>query len=51
MQQSIAAILSVTEIFDNLNNTQLELVASVCELVAYNQGEVLLKENESTTEL
>ena len=51
MQQSIAAILSVTEIFDNLTTTQLELVASICESAAYNQGDVLLQENESTTEL
>ncbi len=51
MQQSIAAILSVTEIFDNLTTTQLELVASICEMASYNQGDVLLQENESTTEL
>ncbi len=51
MQQSIAAILSVTEIFDNLTTTQLELVASICDSASYNQGDVLLQENESTTEL
>ncbi|NJN54275.1 MAG: cyclic nucleotide-binding domain-containing protein [Anaerolineae bacterium] len=51
MQQSIAAILSVTEIFDNLTATQLELVASICESATYSQGDVLLQENESTTEL
>ncbi|HRQ37114.1 MAG TPA: cyclic nucleotide-binding domain-containing protein [Chloroflexota bacterium] len=51
MQQSIAAILSVTEIFDNLTTTQLELVASICDSATYNQGDVLLQENESTTEL
>jgi CRP-like cAMP-binding protein len=51
MQQSIAAILSVTEIFDNLTTTQLELVASICESASYSQGDVLLQENESTTEL
>ncbi|GIK59088.1 MAG: cyclic nucleotide-binding domain-containing protein [Chloroflexi bacterium] len=51
MQQSIAAILSVTEIFDNLTPTQLELVASICDSATYNQGDVLLQENESTTEL
>lgn len=51
MQQSIAAILSITEIFDNLNPAQLELVASVCELITYNQGDVLLKENESSTDM
>ncbi len=51
MQQSITAILSVTEIFDNLSTTQLELVASICETASYNQGDILLKENENTTEL
>lgn len=51
MQQSITAILSVTEIFDNLSSTQLELVASICETATYNQGEILLKENESSTDL
>lgn len=51
MQQSIAAILSVTEIFDNLTTTQLELVASICDSATYNQGDILLQENENTTEL
>lgn len=51
MQQSIAAILSVTEIFDNLSTTQLELVASICESATFNQGEVLMQENDSSTEL
>jgi len=51
MQQSITAILSITEIFDNLTTTQLELVATVCEAETYNQGDILLQENESSTEL
>ncbi|MCP4357757.1 MAG: cyclic nucleotide-binding domain-containing protein [Chloroflexi bacterium] len=51
MQQSITAILSITEIFDNLTTTQLELVATVCKAATYNQGDILLKENESSTEL
>ncbi len=51
MQQSITAILSVTELFDNLSTTQLQLVSSICESETYNQGDILLKENESTTEL
>ena len=51
MQQSIAAILSVTEIFDNLSTAQLELVASICESATYNQSEVLMQENDSSTEL
>jgi len=51
MQQSIAAILSLTDIFDNLTPTQLELVASICEPGTYNEGDILLTENESSTEL
>ena len=51
MQQSITAILSLTDIFDNLSPTQLELVASICESDTYNKGDVLLTENESSTEL
>lgn len=51
MQQSITAILSVTEIFDNLTDTQLELVTSVCEAISGNQGDILFEENDSTTEL
>lgn len=51
MQQSIAATLSLTDIFDNLTGTQLELVASLCDEATYKKGDVLLKENESTDEL
>ncbi len=51
MQQSITAILSLTDIFDNLSSTQLELVASICEPGTHNKGDVLLTENESSTEL
>jgi CRP-like cAMP-binding protein len=51
MQQSVMAILTATEIFDNLTKTQLELVASLCEQAVYEKGHVLLEENESTDEL
>ena len=51
MQQSITAILSLTDIFDNLSPTQLELVASICDPDTHNKGDVLLTENESSTEL
>ena len=51
MQQSITAILSLTDIFDNLSPTQLELVASICDPNTHNKGDVLLTENESSTEL
>lgn len=51
MQQSISAILSVTDIFDTFTETQLQLVASLCETHTYQSGEILLKENEQSTEL
>ena len=51
MQQSITAILSITELFDNLTETQLELVASICESSSYNSGIVLVKEHDSSDEM
>ena len=46
--QSIAAILSVTELFDNLSKSQLELVAAICSSSEYQPGDVLMKEQESS---
>ena len=46
--QSIAAILSVTEIFDNLTKSQLDLVAAICTSDDYKLGDVLMKEQESS---
>lgn len=51
MQQSVSATLSLTEMFDNLTATQLELVASICEPKEYKNGVVLFKENEPSDEL
>lgn len=51
MQQSVSATLSLTEMFDNLTSTQLELVASICEPKEYKKGVVLFKENETSDEL
>lgn len=51
MQPSITAILSLAEIFDNLTNTQFELVASICEPANYKKGDVLIRENENSDEM
>jgi CRP/FNR family cyclic AMP-dependent transcriptional regulator len=51
MQQNIVAILSLTDIFDTLNETQLELVASICEPSTYNKGDILLREHDDSTEM
>jgi len=51
MQQGIISVLTLTDIFDNLSSTQLELIASICESGMYNKGDILLRENEDSTEL
>ncbi len=51
MQPSITAILSLAEIFDNLTQTQFELVASICEPEAHKKGDVLLRENDKSDEM
>lgn len=51
MQQSISATLSLTEMFDNLTPTQLELVASICEPLSLDNNKIVFKENDSSDEL
>ncbi len=51
MQQSTSAILSVTDIFDTFTETQLQLVAALCETNTYQTGDILLKENDQSTDL
>ena len=51
MQPSISAILSVTDIFDTFTETQLERVASICQANTYQPNDILLQENEQSTEL
>ena len=51
MQQSISATLSLTEMFDNLTPTQLELVASICEPITLKNDSVIFRENDSGNEL
>lgn len=51
MAKPIIPILALAEIFDNLNTTQLELIAAICEPAIYSQGDILIEENENTDEL
>lgn len=51
MDLSIRAILSQADMFHELTETQLGLVAALCEIVRYNRGQVLLRENEQTDEM
>jgi CRP/FNR family cyclic AMP-dependent transcriptional regulator len=48
---SIAASLREAEIFDEMTATQLELVASVCEIKEYDNGDVIFLENSTGNEL
>ena len=51
MQPSISAILSVTEIFHDFSQTQLEMVASICEPITHQKGDVILQEYDTTKAL
>ena len=51
MQPSIRTILATTEIFDNFSDAQLTLVAALCTPVTYNEGHVLLNENDQSDEM
>ncbi len=51
MKRSVIATLSLTDIFDNLNPAQLELVAALCEPVSLRRQEVLFRENEGSDDL
>lgn len=51
MEQNVIGILSLTELFDDFNQTQLELVAAICEPATYGEGEILLHEHDDTDDL
>jgi CRP-like cAMP-binding protein len=51
MNLSIRAVLSQADMFSELTETQLGLVATLCEAVRYQRGQVLLRENERTDEM
>ncbi len=48
---SIATVLRQADIFYELTNTQLELVASICEEKTYQTGDVIFEENTRSDEL
>ena len=51
MQPSVRTILATTEIFDNLTDAQLTLVAALCTPVTYGRGHIVLSENEASDEM
>jgi CRP-like cAMP-binding protein len=51
MQPSTVAILSVTEIFHDFSQPQLEMVAAICEPETYQKGDVILHEYDTSKAL
>lgn len=51
MQPNTVAILSVTEIFHDFSETQLALVAALCEPETYQKGDVILQEYDTSKAL
>jgi CRP/FNR family transcriptional regulator, cyclic AMP receptor protein len=51
MTDEIRAVLSVTDIFDNLSETQLSLIAAICESGVYQPGHILMHEHDHTQDL
>ncbi len=51
MQPSTVAILSVTEIFHDFSQTQLELVAAICTPITYQKGDVVVQEYDTSKAL
>ncbi len=48
---SVVTVLKQADIFDELTNTQLELVASICSERHYQAGDVIFEENTPGDEL
>ena len=51
MQPSTVGILSVTEIFHDFSQPQLEMVAAICEPETYQKGDVILHEYDTSKAL
>ena len=48
MSDQIVSTLAITDIFDSLTQTQLALVAAICESMTYQSGDIIIKENGRT---
>ncbi len=48
---SVISTLKQADIFVDLSTTQLELIASICQEMTYNTGDIIFEENTSGNEL
>jgi CRP-like cAMP-binding protein len=51
MDHSTKMFLSQTDLFDNLNDEQLEKLAAICETALLPKGFILIEENSTTDDL
>jgi len=51
MHQSIHSILSQTQLFDSISDSQLESIAEICESAVLPKGYILIQENEASDAL
>lgn len=51
MNESVYAILSMTQLFDSMTERQLEAIEAICESAVWPKGYVLIQENEMSDSL
>ena len=51
MNESVYAILSMTQLFDSMTERQLEAIEAICESAVWPKGYVLIQENEMSDAL
>lgn len=51
MHQNVPSLLAQSELFDNLSEAQLKLVAAICDLKVLPKGYLLIEENDTTDDL
>ena len=50
MSTSVKTVLSLSEFFDTLSDEELELVAGICEPATFDEGHILITEDDTTDE-
>lgn len=50
-QTSLKTTLALAELFEGFTDTQLEMVAAICEQAAYEKGHILFREYEGTDDV
>lgn len=51
MSQSVARTLSLATFFERLLDVHIDMVASICEPATYQEGDILIRENETSDDV